>query len=618
MAGSDFTLTGSRLQNATRVNQALEDADVTNWDTANDFIFCAMVETTTHGGTSGTLQLRWRNVTDAGSFAALSGTGELTWSGTTDLANGNAVTSGEAVCTPTSGTTYANGVEREGANDVSTTIAQNEYTEHQWAIDASSAGAGDQYEFEIYDATAGASLGTCAAQITMAAGPASGNGSLASGASSLAGSGLIVVNPFTPEVQHFRIYSDDDGEAASTPLANEDTNYTVDISGGNVLIQYRVMVEETGGDTSGATTDDYSLETSKNSGSYEKIFNTATHGLVPTDASSNLTDGASTTNRATNGLTDGAGSFVAGEQGTNGTADLNVTDRQLTAGNFTEHVYAFTVVAASVSEGDTFDFRIALNAGAPGMTNNVTGRITISSNPAGNGSLDAGSAASAGSGTSSSSGDGSLDSGASSLAATGNTSSSGNGSLDSGDSSLSGSGKQVTGASGSLAANDSTVSGEGASSSSGNGALSAGAALITAEGASSSSGNGSLNAGNTDLSGSGALVSGDILGSGTINSGNSALSADGTSFSSGNGSLNVGNAAVSGSGTSVGIKYGNGNLAAQDSSVSGSGISKSVGNGALVSGNSSVSGSGDTGVTTPAGRLRVNFRRFRPKAQKAA
>lgn len=173
MAGSAFDLTGSRTQNSTRVNQAVEDADVTNWVLTDDVVYCSMVEAVGHGGASGTLQLRWRNVTDSGTFAALSASGELTWSATTDLANGNAVASGEEVCTPTAGVTRVDGVEREGANDVSTTLAQNEYTEHQWAVEFSGSLNGKQYEFEIYDSTAGASLGTCLAQITteVGAGP---------------------------------------------------------------------------------------------------------------------------------------------------------------------------------------------------------------------------------------------------------------------------------------------------------------------------------------------------------------------------------------------------------------------------------------------------------------
>ena len=167
MSGSDFDLTGSRLQNATRVSQANEDADVVDWVKDDAFILCAMVEALGHSGASGTLQLRWRNVTDSGSFIVLSLSGELTF-GLTDLVNGNAVVSGEEVCTPVSGSTLVDGVEREFANDVSTTLAQNEYAENQWGVGTSGVLGGKQYEFEIYDATAGAAVGTCLAQITTA------------------------------------------------------------------------------------------------------------------------------------------------------------------------------------------------------------------------------------------------------------------------------------------------------------------------------------------------------------------------------------------------------------------------------------------------------------------
>ncbi|KKL99136.1 hypothetical protein LCGC14_1817490, partial [marine sediment metagenome] len=111
MSGSDFDLTGSRLQNATRVSQANEDADVVDWVKDDAFILCAMVEALGHSGASGTLQLRWRNVTDSGSFIVLSLSGELTF-GLTDLVNGNAVVSGEEVCTPVSGSTLVDGVGR--------------------------------------------------------------------------------------------------------------------------------------------------------------------------------------------------------------------------------------------------------------------------------------------------------------------------------------------------------------------------------------------------------------------------------------------------------------------------------------------------------------------------
>lgn len=165
--GSDYTLSGSRIANATRTWQANEDVDVTGWTKANDFIFAAAVESGAHSSATGTLQLRWRDVSDSGSFAALASTGEINWTGATDLADGTAVATGEKGCT--SGlTTYIEGIEREGANDVVKALGTNEWTEHQWAVDGSGADDGHKYEFEIYDVTEGAAVGTCLADITMA------------------------------------------------------------------------------------------------------------------------------------------------------------------------------------------------------------------------------------------------------------------------------------------------------------------------------------------------------------------------------------------------------------------------------------------------------------------
>lgn len=164
--GSDFTLSGSRIANATRTWQSVEDAVVTDWIKSNDFIFAIAAESGAHSSAIGTLQIRWRNKTDEGSFALLSGSGELTWTADTDLVNGNAVVTGEKGCT--SGlTTFVDGVEREGANDISTSLGNNEWTEHHWAIDCSNAHDGDEYEFELYDLTEGAAVGTCLATITM-------------------------------------------------------------------------------------------------------------------------------------------------------------------------------------------------------------------------------------------------------------------------------------------------------------------------------------------------------------------------------------------------------------------------------------------------------------------
>lgn len=170
MAGSALTLTGSRLQNATRVNQAVEDADVTDWAAGDDFIVCTMVEALGHGGADENIGLRWRNVTDSGSFTSLGAGGEFHYNATTDLLNGNAVTSGEAVCTPVDGTTYVDGTEIEGnVPGGNWVVGQDEYSERQWAVDTANALAGKQYEFELYSFTESTSLGTLLAQITMAA-----------------------------------------------------------------------------------------------------------------------------------------------------------------------------------------------------------------------------------------------------------------------------------------------------------------------------------------------------------------------------------------------------------------------------------------------------------------
>ena len=180
-------------------------------------------------------------------------------------------------------------------------------------------------------------------------------------------------NAFTPAFQHFRFYADGT-ESGSSPYggAAEDANVTVDVSSGDVQIQLRLMIEETGGDTNGSSSDNWALLYDiDGAATFAGIYG-ATHELEH-DAGSTLTDDAATTNRATNGLTDGAGTFVAGRQETNG----QINNHQITAGDYTEHVYGLLVLAANVNNGTTLDFEFALNGGSPGMTNNVTPRITI-------------------------------------------------------------------------------------------------------------------------------------------------------------------------------------------------------------------------------------------------
>jgi len=93
--------------------------------------------------------------------------------------------------------------------------------------------------------------------------------------------------------------------------------------------------------------------------------------LPKTDSfnSSNLTDGNATTNR----LTGGTNSFVAGKISEDGEVD----NLQITASNYTELLYALTLKAAELADGDTIDFKVYRN-GAVVNTYTVTPRITIS------------------------------------------------------------------------------------------------------------------------------------------------------------------------------------------------------------------------------------------------
>lgn len=179
---------------------------------------------------------------------------------------------------------------------------------------------------------------------------------------------------FTPRLDAFRFYQDDAGEAASTPLENEDTNHSLDVSGGNTAIQVRLLIQETAGDD-GDAMHDYTLEYSKNGGADTTVPTTdGGDGIVAVTAG--LTNDAATTNRATNGITDGSGTFVAGEQSSDGVVDNFL----LTSSNFTEHVWGVQFNVANLSDGDSFVFTVdmfnkATDAVNPTIT--ITGLATL-------------------------------------------------------------------------------------------------------------------------------------------------------------------------------------------------------------------------------------------------
>lgn len=173
-------------------------------------------------------------------------------------------------------------------------------------------------------------------------------------------------NPFTPRLDRFRFYLDG-SESGSTPIAAENTNISRLVTS-NAIFHLRVLIQETGNGTSGATTDDWQLQYNKNSTGWNDVT-TSSNNVRGYDSAS-LTDAGTTTNRATNGITDGSGSFVTGEIAENGL----ITDRQLTLSNFSEYLYSLQLIAADLAAGDVIQFRVLYNGAT--FTHNVTPQIT--------------------------------------------------------------------------------------------------------------------------------------------------------------------------------------------------------------------------------------------------
>jgi len=167
---TQLEVVGIRFADKYRSWLAAENTSVTDWVVGDSFIVAAAYKNKTPKSmNSSTVRLRWRDVTDEGSFANLGSSGELNWNGITALVNGNAVTAQEATFDDDVDT-YVEGIERAGANDVSVTLFYGYGTECHWAVNTDNAEAGHEYAFELYDNSSGVSIGTLAATITMASG----------------------------------------------------------------------------------------------------------------------------------------------------------------------------------------------------------------------------------------------------------------------------------------------------------------------------------------------------------------------------------------------------------------------------------------------------------------
>jgi len=170
----------------------------------------------------------------------------------------------------------------------------------------------------------------------------------------------------------FRFY-EDGSESGSVAIDTQDTNISEDNTGDSVVL-LRILVEATGIAIDTEPDPDWRLQYRKNSGTWTNV--TTSSSNVKGFASSSLTDGGATTNR----LTGGTGTFIAGLVSEDGLADGS--DPQ--AGQFTEYLFALTLIDADTVDTDTLDFRL-LRDGSTLDTYTVTPRVTISKSGGGGG-----------------------------------------------------------------------------------------------------------------------------------------------------------------------------------------------------------------------------------------
>lgn len=171
---------------------------------------------------------------------------------------------------------------------------------------------------------------------------------------------------FDPEFTRFRFYEDDNDEANSTPLENQDVDHSLNVDS-DVEIQLRMFAQNR---QAAGSTDDWELDYDKNIAAAFAIVPTSDGGDGIAAAAAGLTNDNATTNRTTNGIADGTGSFDAAVQVTDASGSVT-----LNASNYTEIVYGLKFFTINVSNNDTFDFEF----GRPNaMVNTIVPRITIS------------------------------------------------------------------------------------------------------------------------------------------------------------------------------------------------------------------------------------------------
>ncbi len=177
--------------------------------------------------------------------------------------------------------------------------------------------------------------------------------------------------------------------SGATWPVNEDTQYVSFPK--NTFKRLRLEVANNGGWTRG-TAPSFTLEvapmvTTCAAGTYAAVPTTYGAGAWVIATSTNIIDGAATTNTGTppsTGLTDVGSTFVAGQTKTTGNTTSAIT---LDAGSFTEVEYAL-VASSNAVGGTTYCFRVTNNGGTTGFVYTQYAKAVIESGLPATGTLD--------------------------------------------------------------------------------------------------------------------------------------------------------------------------------------------------------------------------------------
>jgi hypothetical protein len=245
MAAKDPALSASRIANATRVAQAADDTPVTGWAVADKFIMAAQLDEQSGPWNGVTYKIQWRE--SGGTFGDLTATGEMKTTTATDLVNGNAVTSGEAICTNDPGGSWTDGWEVEGTGSASSLdLADEDYTELHFAIDPADSVGGTVYEFRIWDVTNGAEIGVCSATMTSVAAV-----NIALATATLTASGIALALVGDPnillDIDHEIDLSEWDGtigtptRISAAAMGGTSWGMSIQVAGGTALFAYAAI-----------------------------------------------------------------------------------------------------------------------------------------------------------------------------------------------------------------------------------------------------------------------------------------------------------------------------------------------------------------------------------------